>query len=113
MGGLTKHLQQVGEGDVLGIRGPYGKGFPMEAMQGQDVLVVAGGIGLAPLRSVIQAIVNERGKYGLLTVLYGARNPGDLLFTEDLKAWAEDERNRRPRYAWTAATGGGGEMWAW
>lgn len=93
MGGVTSHFQQLETGDSVGVRGPYGKGFPLEAMAGKNCLIVAGGIGLAPLRSLLQSIVAARDRYGRLIVMYGAREPGELLFTEDLASWAEDPRN--------------------
>jgi len=111
MGGLTSRLQLLDGGDVVGIRGPYGNGFPREAFAGNDGLIVAGGIGLAPLRSLIEAVVDDRERYGRLTVLYGAREPSELLFTDDLARWAEDPRNEilvtvdRPDHAWKGNVG--------
>jgi NAD(P)H-flavin reductase len=93
MGGLTAQLHRMGPGDRIGIRGPFGKGFPMESMRGKDVLIVAGGIGLAPLRSVTDSIFMERQAYERLIVLYGTRTPADILFPETLEAWAADPRN--------------------
>lgn len=87
--GLTTHAivsRKVGDG--LGVRGPFGVGWPMEAARGRDVIVVAGGIGLAPLRSVIYHVLENRTEYGRLVVLYGARSPGDLLYRKELAAWA-------------------------
>jgi sulfhydrogenase subunit gamma (sulfur reductase) len=111
MGGLTARLQEVQEGDIVGIRGPYGNGFPMAMMMGRDCLVVAGGIGLAPLRSVISEIAAHREDYGRLILLYGARAPEELLFRDDLARWAEDERNEvlvtvdRAEDGWTGHVG--------
>ncbi len=94
LGGLTGKLHTLGAGDLVGIRGPYGNGFAMEHFEGADCLIVAGGIGMAPLRSVINTILAERDKYGRLILLYGNRTPDDILFADDLKAWAEDDRNQ-------------------
>ncbi len=111
MGGLTSRLQSLREGEIVGVRGPYGKGFPLEAMEGKDCLLVAGGIGLAPLRSLVQAIVDDRDQYGRLMLLYGARLPSELLFGEDLAAWATDPRNQvlvtvdRPEEGWEGNVG--------
>ena len=111
MGGLTSHLQRLGEGDELGVRGPYGNGFPVEATIGKDCLIVAGGIGLAPLRSLIQTLLADRDRFGRLIVMYGAREPNELLFTADLAAWAADPRNEilvtvdRTAEGWTGHVG--------
>lgn len=77
--------QVVGKG--VGVRGPYGTGWPMEAARGHDVIVVAGGIGLAPLRPVIYDVLQNRGHYGRLVILYGARTPQDLLYRKELATW--------------------------
>jgi len=94
MGGLTSALHRAKEGDTIGIRGPFGNGFPMSCMQGMDCLMVAGGIGIAPLRSVIDTVLADREKYGQLIVLYGSRTPGDILFTDEIEAWKADKRNQ-------------------
>jgi len=78
--------QSVGTG--VGVRGPFGAGWPVEAARGHDVIVVAGGIGLAPLRPVIYEVLHHRQDYGRLVVLYGARSPRDLLYRKELAAWA-------------------------
>lgn len=93
MGGLTAALHRLNEGDAIGIRGPFGNGFPMSCMQHMDCLMVAGGIGMAPLRSVIRTVLADRELYGRLIVLYGSRTPGDILFTDELEAWKSDGRN--------------------
>jgi len=80
--------QKVG-GDV-GVRGPFGTGWPIEAARERDVIVVAGGIGLAPLRPVIYHVLRNRKQYGRLVVLYGARSPRDLLYRKELSSWARE-----------------------
>jgi len=87
-GKLTAAMHALGSGDRIGLRGPYGRPFPMENLAGQDLLFVAGGIGLAPLRSVIATCFAEREKYGRITVLYGSRTPSDIAFLADLERWA-------------------------
>jgi NAD(P)H-flavin reductase len=72
----------------IGVRGPFGTGWPIEAARGHDVIVVAGGIGLAPLRPVIYHILRNRKQYGRLVVLYGSRSPRDLLYRKELRSWA-------------------------
>jgi NAD(P)H-flavin reductase len=76
-------------GDVLGVRGPFGRPWPVEQMRGADVLVVAGGIGLAPLRPAILSLLARRERYGRLMLLYGGRGPDQLLYTEELREWSE------------------------
>jgi NAD(P)H-flavin reductase len=111
LGGLTGKLHTLGEGDAVGIRGPFGNGFPMEDFEGTDCLIVAGGIGMAPLRSVVNTILADRDKYGRMMLLYGNRNPDDILFKDELKAWAEDDRNQilvtidRPAEGWAGNVG--------
>ncbi len=78
--------QKVGSG--VGVRGPFGTGWPLEAARGRDVIVVAGGIGLAPLRSVIYQVLQNRKDYGRLVILYGGRSPRDLLYRKELAKWA-------------------------
>jgi NAD(P)H-flavin reductase len=81
--------QKVGGG--IGVRGPFGTGWPIEAAQGRDVILVAGGIGLAPLRPVIYHVLQNRKRYGRLVVLYGARSPRELLYRKDLASWARQQ----------------------
>jgi NAD(P)H-flavin reductase len=88
VGPATQALVTREPGTELGIRGPYGTGWPVEAARGRDVVVVAGGIGLAPLRPVIYHVLRHRDEYGRLMVLYGARSPRDLLYRKELARWA-------------------------
>jgi len=74
-------------GDVIGVRGPFGSAWPVEAAEGYDVVVMAGGIGLAPLRPAIYHLLQHRGHYGNLVLLYGARTPRDLLYVRELERW--------------------------
>ncbi|MBN1288002.1 MAG: FAD/NAD(P)-binding protein, partial [Anaerolineae bacterium] len=86
-GDLTSALHRMRPGDKIGIRGPFGRGFPIERFRGKDLIFAPGGLGLAPLRSLINEVLDDRGKYGRVIVLCGARTPGDLLFTEELAEW--------------------------
>lgn len=88
VGKATSALVSRQVGDQLGVRGPFGVGWPMEAARGRDVIVVAGGIGLAPLRPVIYEVLANRDRYGRLVILYGARSPRDVLYRKELAAWA-------------------------
>ena len=76
-------------GGVLGLRGPFGNCWPIAEASGEDIVVVAGGIGLAPLRPVVLWALGHLESYGAVSVLYGARTPGDLLYTDELAAWGE------------------------
>ena len=86
-GQLTNALHRLGNGDEVGIRGPFGNGFDLEAARGKDLLFVAGGIGLPPLRSLIWNVLDERPQFGRVTILYGARTPTDLVYKHELKEW--------------------------
>jgi sulfite reductase subunit B len=87
VGDVTTALHNMSEGAQIGVRGPYGRGFPVEQFEGRDILVAAGGLSLAPVRSVINQIFDNRKKYGRFIVLYGAKNPGELLFQEERDEW--------------------------
>ena len=86
-GQLTDALHRLGNGDEVGIRGPFGNGFDVQAARGKDLLFVAGGIGLPPLRSLIWNVLDERDRFGKVTILYGARTPTDLVYKHELKEW--------------------------
>jgi NAD(P)H-flavin reductase len=87
VGRVTNAIAGMGPGAVLGLRGPYGRGWPIERVRGRDVLLVAGGLGLAPLRPAVKALLADRGQFGRLTLLYGARHPADLLFAREYPEW--------------------------
>lgn len=87
VGNVTKALHGLEAGAKVGIRGPYGNGFDMNSFKGKDILVVGGGIGLVPLRSVINYVLDKRSDFGKLTVLYGTRNPSEILFKDEIKQW--------------------------
>jgi NAD(P)H-flavin reductase len=87
VGTVTRVMERLGEGDVMGVRGPYGSAWPIDEVKGHDVLVIAGGLGLAPLRPVILRLLRNRADYGRVTILYGARTPADLLYRPELEAW--------------------------
>ena len=91
IGTLTTYLHSMEAGGWIGVRGPFGQGFPMEESKGMDLLFVAGGIGLAPLRSAIRYALDHRDHYRDITVVYGARTPGELLFWDEVKEWAARE----------------------
>ncbi|MEB1813609.1 FAD/NAD(P)-binding protein [Adlercreutzia mucosicola] len=86
-GRFTERLHQMQCGEIVGIRGPFGRGFPLEAMRGHDVLLVAGGLGIAPLRSLINNIHDERSDFGKVTIIYGSRNPSEVMFRHQFEMW--------------------------
>jgi NAD(P)H-flavin reductase len=87
VGWVTRALQGMKKGDMIGVRGPFGTPWPLREAEGNDVLVVAGGVGLAPLRPVIYQLLAEREKYGKISILYGARRPNDILYEKELEKW--------------------------
>jgi NAD(P)H-flavin reductase len=87
VGTVTKAMRHLKRGAVLGVRGPLGTGWPIETAKGNDVVIVAGGIGLAPLRSVLYQLIAHRDHYGRVILLYGARSPEDILFQRELERW--------------------------
>lgn len=92
VGAVSHALCELGVGDQLGLRGPYGSAWPMRALEGRDVVVIAGGLGLAPLRPAIHTLRNRGEHYGRVSLLVGARSPSDLLFLEELARWNHDRR---------------------
>ncbi|AKX93565.1 FAD/NAD(P)-binding protein [Neomoorella thermoacetica] len=95
VGMLTDALHEAEPGQSVGIRGPYGNGFPLEMMRGKDLLFIGGGIGLAPVRSLINYCIEHRQDYGHLWIIYGARSPADLCFKDDLfNNWPKVENCR-------------------
>lgn len=86
-GKLTTALHSLKEGDVVGLRGPYGRPFDVDHLAGKNLLFVAGGIGLAPLRSVVNSCIESEEAAASITILYGSRVPSDIAFGEDIKKW--------------------------
>jgi NAD(P)H-flavin reductase len=87
VGTVTKAMQRLKKGGVLGVRGPYGTPWPMEYAEGADVVIVGGGIGLAPLRPALYHVLGRREKFGKVVLLYGTRTPEDILFRNELERW--------------------------
>ena len=87
VGSITKAMFALKVADTIGVRGPFGSHWPVEKTIGKDVILVAGGIGLAPLRPVIQMLLANRRNYGRIIILYGARSPRDIIFKENLQKW--------------------------
>ena len=87
-GEVTERIHQCKAGDPIGVRGPLGNWFPYEEMKGKDIYFIGGGIGMAPLRTLLLYMLDNRKDYGAITLLYGARSPQDLCYQEEVKDWA-------------------------
>jgi sulfhydrogenase subunit gamma (sulfur reductase) len=87
LGSVTTGLHELGEGDIVGVRGPLGNWFPMKKFRGKNLIVLGGGIGGAPLRPVIQYVLDHRSDFGHLTILWAARHPSLLVFTDEYDEW--------------------------
>lgn len=90
-GRLTDKMHELEAGSQLGIRGPFGNGFDVDAFKGRDMLFVCGGIGLAPLKSLIDYTIDKRSDFGRLIILYGTKSPAEIIFRKDLDVWESME----------------------
>ncbi len=109
-GRVTRALAGLSVGESIGLRGPFGRGWPVEQGHGKDVILVAGGIGLAPLRPLIYALLNERQRFGRIILLHGARTPDTILFTREYPQWDQQEllvktTSDRPAPGWSGNVG--------
>ena len=87
VGAVTKALERLEKGGALGVRGPFGTAWPVEEAEGSDVVFVAGGIGLAPLRPALHHVLEHRDRYGRVVLLYGTRTPEDILYAKQIRKW--------------------------
>ncbi|GGN46308.1 oxidoreductase [Novosphingobium indicum] len=87
VGPVSTALARLGPGEPIGLRGPFGAGWPMAEAAGRDVMIVTGGLGLAPVRPVLYCLLAERERYGHIVLLHGARSPNDILFRRELEMW--------------------------
>jgi NAD(P)H-flavin reductase len=108
VGRVTDALWEAGEGDTLGFRGPYGNGYPMEQWRGKDLIFLGGGIAMPPIRCAIWYALENRADYGDITIVYGARTVGDLVYADELDQWAA-----RPRVRVVRCVDPGGETPDW
>jgi NAD(P)H-flavin reductase len=106
VGTVTNAIHNLGAGDKLGVRGPLGNSWPYEEIRGKDLLFIGGGIGLPPLRSLIQYVLANRDHYGAVEIVYGARSPQDLVYKKELKEWDE-----RPDVDFYVTVDVGDETW--
>ncbi len=89
VGNVTKATSRLKVGDVVGLRGPFGTSWPLEAIKGMDVVIACGGIGLPPLRGAVYSIIRNRADYGKVTLLYGTRAPKDLIYQNEYDEWTK------------------------
>jgi sulfite reductase subunit B len=91
VGNVTKRLHQMSVGDKVGIRGPFGNGFEVKDLEGKHLLFIAGGLGIAPMRSLFNYVLNHRKDFGKVTILYGCKEPCEQLFPAEVASWAQRE----------------------
>ncbi|MGC8743664.1 MAG: FAD/NAD(P)-binding protein [Verrucomicrobiia bacterium] len=87
VGVVTRAIKRLKKGEVIGVRGPYGTSWPVRESEGNDIVIVSGGIGLAPLRPALYTLLSNRDRYGRIVLLYGARTPADILYKKELERW--------------------------
>jgi sulfite reductase subunit B len=92
VGRVTDFLHQAKIGDILGVRGPYGKGYPLDHFKGKEILIVGGGVGLAPLRSLIYVLLSNLDDYKKIVICYGARTPQDIAYKRELDEWKKSSK---------------------
>ncbi len=92
VGNVTRAIHNLEAGDLVGVRGPYGNHYPLKELEGKNIIFLAGGIGIAPLRGAITHCIENREKYGAITLYYGAKTPHDIAFAGEIKAWREKFR---------------------
>ena len=91
VGSVTRGIEAAGKGGIVGLRGPFGRGWPIDRLDGGDVVMVAGGIGLAPLRPMVYWLLRNRERFRRVVLLFGCRSPDDRLYVDELKQWQSDE----------------------
>jgi len=110
-GNLTNALHKMTKKETVWIRGPYGKGFPVRDIIGKDLLFIAGGIGLVPMRSLIKTVLNHSSSYGRMNLFYGVKSPDEILFKDELLQWEKTGNiniqitTDKPHSKWKGHTG--------
>jgi NAD(P)H-flavin reductase len=89
VGAVSGAIAKLAPGAIIGLRGPFGTGWPVRDAEGSDIVIVAGGLGLAPLRPAIYDVLANRSRYGRVTILFGSRNPTDMLYRHELEHWRQ------------------------
>ncbi len=93
VGRITRVLHEMKKGEVVGVRGPYGLGYPLDDFKGKELLIVGGGVGLAPLRSLLYALFNEIDKYKRVLLKYGAKTPKDMVYKDEIDSWKKKAKH--------------------
>jgi len=112
-GFVTEKIHEAKEGDIFGIRGPYGKGYPLDKFKGKDVLLLGGGVGLAPLRCLLQTLIHDIDEYKSITVCFGAKTPQDMIYKDQIEDWKSYDKIHHlctvdacePKDNWKGCTG--------
>lgn len=91
VGRVTNKLHQMKEGEIVGIRGPYGKGYPLDKMYGKEVLILGGGVGMAPLRSFLLTLLGKTDKFSRVVLCYGAKTPQDIVYKDQFVEWMKNK----------------------
>ena len=116
-GEVTNAIHKLKEGDIIHLRGPYGNEFPFKELKGKNIYFIAGGIGLAPVRSLINLVMDNRKDFGHIKILYGAKTPKDMCFNDELEAWKKIENTEvfltvdKPCDGWGCSVGVVTELW--
>lgn len=110
VGNLTNAFHTLRKGDKIWLRGPFGRGFDLDELEGRDIIFVAGGIGIVPMRSLLKAVLARRERFGRLTLIYGAKGPDEILFAEEMEDWRSKGMDvqltvDRPDPRWKGNTG--------
>ncbi len=92
VGLVTSKLHEMEPGQSIGVRGPYGKGYPLDEFKGKDVLIVGGGVGLAPLRSLIFSLFEDLDSYRKVLIRYGAKTPSDIVYKDEIWSWGKKDK---------------------
>ena len=92
-GRITKLLHRMKEGDIVGLRGPYGTAYPLDDFKSREIFIVGGGVGLAPLRALLYALFNEVNDYKRIILKYGARSPRDIVYKGEIESWTKKARH--------------------
>ena len=90
VGPVSMAINSLAKGDTIGVRGPFGTVWPIDEAKSKDIIIMAGGVGLCPLRPLIESILSRRDQFGEVNILYGARAPGDIIFHHDIISWQSD-----------------------
>ena len=89
VGAVSGAIAKLKPGEIIGLRGPFGTGWPVDDAEGSDIVIIAGGLGLAPLRPAIYEVLANRGRYGRVAILFGTRNPTEMLYRHELEEWRQ------------------------